>query len=278
MAVLQPAPVRGSARSATGAREGGGAVGELTVSREVLASADGRGVRVEVHEITMRPFRQAAASTLRAVRQVRLALDEGSALLEAGALQWARGQLQYEVQKTEGAGGFLKRQIVSAGTGESAFATRYSGTGEVWTEPGDHHYLVERMSAEDGPLILDDKAFYACEGNVALGTHTNRTVSRAVSGSGLLQPKLTGEGVFVVQSPVPAEDVQVIVLDGREELVVDGDLMLMYSASLDLELRPLVPGLLASARSGEGLVFRFTGAGRVWLTPTAPVRRGVAAL
>jgi uncharacterized protein (AIM24 family) len=249
---------------------------ESTVSREVVASADGRGVRLEVHEVTLRPFRQAASSTLRAVRQVRVALNQGSALLEAGALQWARGQLQYEVQKTEGAGGFLKRQITSAGTGESAFATRYTGTGEVWTEPSGDHYLVERMSVEDGPLVLDDKAFYGCEGSIALGIHTNRNVSRALSGSGLLQPKLTGDGVFVVESPVPAEDVQVVVLDGREELVVDGDLMLMYSASLDLELRPLVPGLLASARSGEGLVFRFTGVGRVWLTPTAPVRRGIA--
>ena len=222
------------------------------------------------------PVRQAASSTLRAVRQVRMALDQGSALLEAGALQWARGQLQYEVQKAEGAGGFLRRQITSAGTGESAFATRYSGPGEIWTEPSDDHYLVEHMSAEDGALILDDKAFYACEGSIALGIHTNKNASRALSGSGLLQPEIVGDGVFVVESPVPAEDVQVVVLDGREELVVDGDLMLMYSASLGLELRPLVPGLLASARSGEGLVFRFTGVGRVWLTPTAPVRRGIA--
>lgn len=249
---------------------------ESTMSREVVASADGRGVRLEVHEVTMRPFRHAASSTLRAVRQVRVALNQGSALLEAGALQWARGQLQYDVQKAEGAGGFFKRQITSAGTGESAFATRYSGIGEIWTEPSDDHYLVEHMDAEHGALILDDKAFYACEGSIALGIHTNKNVSRALSGSGLLQPELTGDGVFVVESPVPAEDVQVVVLDGREELVVDGDLMLMYSASLDLELRPLVPGLLASARSGEGLVFRFTGVGRVWLTPTAPVRRSIA--
>lgn len=247
-------------------------------SREVVATRDGHGVRLEVHEITLRPFRQAAASSFRAVRQVRVALNQGSALLEAGALQWARGQLQYEVQKSEGTGGFLRRQITSAGTGESAFATRYSGVGEIWTEPSDDHYLVEHLAAEQGPLVLDDKAFYACEGSIALGVHTNRNVSRALSGSGLLQPKLTGDGIFVVESPVPAEEVHVVELDGREELVVDGDLMLMYSASLELELRPLVPGLLASARSGEGLVFRFTGVGRVWLTPTAPVRRGVASV
>lgn len=255
---------------------------ESTVSREVLAAADGNGVQLEVHEITMRPFRQAASSELTAVRQVRVALNQGSALLEAGALQWARGQLRYEVQKAEGSGGFLKRQITSAGTGESAFATRYSGVGEIWTEPSANHYLVERMGAEHGPLILDDKAFYVCEGSIALGVHANKNVSRALSGSGLLQPRLVGDGVFVVQSPVPAEEVQVVELDGREELVVDGDLMLMYSASLGLALRPLVPGLLvpgllASARSGEGLVFRFTGVGRVWLTPTARVRPGIAA-
>jgi uncharacterized protein (AIM24 family) len=51
-------------------------------------------------------------------------------------------------------------------------------------------------------------------------------------------------------------------------LIVDGDFMLMYSATLQVELRPLVAGLRNAMRSGEGLVFVFRGKGTVWLTPT----------
>lgn len=47
--------------------------------------------------------------------------------------------------------------------------------------------------------------------------------------------------------------------------------MLMYSATLTVEIGPLVRGLRNAMRSGEGLVYRFRGNGTVWLTPTAKV-------
>ena len=122
----------------------------------------------------------------------------------------------------------------------------------------------------DGPgdaLILDDKAFYACEATIAIKTHTHKTISGVMSGNGLMQPKLEGQGVFVVESPVPVDEIETIELDGSGELIVDGDMM-MYSASLTVELRPLVRGLRNALRSGEGLVFVLRGKGTVWLTPT----------
>jgi uncharacterized protein (AIM24 family) len=87
-------------------------------------------------------------------------------------------------------------------------------------------------------------------------------------GNGLLQPKLGGAGAFVVEAPVPVDEIQVVELDGQNDLIVDGDLMLMYSADLQVELRPLVRGRRNAWRSGDGLVYRFSGRGTVWLTPT----------
>jgi uncharacterized protein (AIM24 family) len=71
-----------------------------------------------------------------------------------------------------------------------------------------------------------------------------------------------------VEAPVPVDEIEVIELDGQNELIVDGDLMLMYSATLHVELRPLVRGLRNAMRTGEGLVYSFRGRGTVWLTPT----------
>ncbi|MDF0487216.1 AIM24 family protein [Sphingomonas sp. H39-1-10] len=201
-------------------------------------------------------------------RQVRIVLEGGAALLEPGALQYAHGKLQVDIQKNAGAGGFLSRAITSAGSGESAFATRYAGYGEVWTEVTTKHFILAAMDGPQDALILDDGAFYACDANVALSTHIHRSVQGILSGNGLMQPKLTGAGAFVVESPVPADEIEVVELDGQKELIVDGDLMLMYSAGLQVELRPLVRGLRNAWRSGEGLVYLFRGRGTVWLTPT----------
>ena len=83
-----------------------------------------------------------------------------------------------------------------------------------------------------------------------------------------MQPKVTGAGAFVVEAPVPVDESEVVELDGQDDLLIDGDLMLMYSAVLLVALRPLLRGLRNAMRSGEGLVYRFSGRGTVWLTPT----------
>jgi uncharacterized protein (AIM24 family) len=56
-----------------------------------------------------------------------------------------------------------------------------------------------------------------------------------------------------------------------QEVVVDGDFMLMYSASLDVSIGPLVSGLRSALRSGEGFVYKLRGQGNVWVTPSARI-------
>lgn len=201
-------------------------------------------------------------------RQLRIVLGGGAALLEPGALQYALGKLEIDVQKNANAGGFFARAITSAGTGESAFATKFAGHGEVWTEVTTKHFILASMDGPQDSLILDDGAFYACDARIAVSTHVHRSVQGLFSGNGLMQPKLTGNGAFVVEAPVPVDEIEVVELDGSDELIVDGDIMLMYSAGLQVELRPLVRGLRNAMRTGEGLVFVFRGRGTVWLTPT----------
>lgn len=259
--------------------------------RSLVEDQRGRGMRFELYQFMRKSYAlgpvdpapsmtagtAAAAAgpvirvqtpTAHTVRQLRIVLEGGSALLEPGALQYAHGNLNVEIQKNDH-GGFFARAIRSAGTGESAYATKYTGQGEVWTEPTSRHFILAAMDGPTDALILDDKAFYACEGTVAVTTHTHRSVAGIMSGNGFMQPKLEGQGTFVVESPVPVDEIEVIELDGQKQLVVDGDLVLMYSATLTVELRPLVRGLRNAMRSGEGLVFVFSGRGTAWLTPTA---------
>jgi len=249
----------------------------MTEYRTKIDEKAGTGARFELYQFARKSYALGMATEPgaihvqpahpRTMRQLRIVLDGGAALLEPGALQYATGNLQVDVQKND-QGGIFARAVRSAGTGESAFATRYSGRGEVWTEPTAKQFIIAEMDGPGDALILDDKAFYACESTIAIKTHTHKTISGALSGNGLMQPKLEGSGVFVVESPVPVDEIETIELDGSGELIVDGDLMMMYSASLTVELRPLVRGLRNAMRSGEGLVFVLRGKGHVWLTPT----------
>ncbi|WP_295527875.1 AIM24 family protein [Novosphingobium sp. Chol11] len=243
--------------------------------RTKIDEKTGTGARFELYQFARKSYALGMAGEpggihvqpARTMRQLRIVLAGGAALLEPGALQYAIGKLQVEVQKND-QGGIFARAVRSAGTGESAFATRYAGHGEVWTEPTDKQFIIAEMDGPGDALILDDKAFYACEATIAIKTHVHKTISGALSGGGLMQPKLEGAGVFVVESPVPVDEIEAIELDDSGELIVDGDLMLMYSATLQVELRPLVRGMRNALRSGEGLVFVLRGRGTVWLTPT----------
>ena len=241
--------------------------------RKLADQKTGSGAKFELFDVSR--LDQITERRTQVGRQLKITLSGGSAALEPGALQYSIGHLQAEVQKNDPKAGFFRRQIQSAGTGESAFSTIFRGSGEIWTELTHKHFIIAEMDGPGDALLLDDKAFYACEGSISLRTHMHTNFSGIISGlsqgNGLMQPKLEGAGVFVVESPVPVDEIEAVELDGTNELVVDGDLMLMYSASLQVQLRPLVSGLRNALRSGEGMVFAMRGRGTVWLLPTSRV-------
>jgi uncharacterized protein (AIM24 family) len=243
--------------------------------RKLIDSKPGRGCTMEVYQVTRNVVSYVGKQT-QIGRQLRVRLEGGSALLEPGAFQYSNGRITADVQKNDPNAGFFKRAIAQAGTGESAFSTRFSGYGDVWTELTSKEFIIAQMDGPQDALLLDDKAFYACEGSIQLKTHVHNTISGMFSGNGLMQPKLEGSGVFVVESPVPVDEIEEIEMDGSGEHVVDGDLMLMYSATLSVELRPLVAGIRNAMRSGEGLVYVLRGRGHVWLMPTHQKTTGMA--
>lgn len=202
------------------------------------------------------------------VYQLGITLTGGGILLEPGALQYLHGKIETTVEKHEDKG-FFSRALASAGTGESAFATKFTGHGTIWTEPGRRNYIIGQIDGD--ALLLDDKAFYACSTGISLTTHRHATVAGLLSGNGLLQPKMSGAGVFAVEAPVPVEEIDIVELDGSQNLTVDGDFMLMYTADLKVEIGPLVTGLRNALRSGEGFVYKLSGRGSAWIMPTAKI-------
>lgn len=261
--------------------------GEPSSWRHKISEQAGDGLTIEVWEIARKACRPAgpelgepALSGLAAIRivhaatvpvpyrQICLRLADGSVLLEPGAFQYARGSITAELHKPANAGSRVARRAATAATNDTAYATRFSGSGEIWTAPSEMHFVTVALAGPQDALVLDAQAFCACEGSVEVSAHVHGSVQGLLSGNGIMRSKLSGRGVAVMQCPVPPSEIDVIALDGRDELMIDGDLMLAHSASLEVTLQPLVRGTPAAMRSAEGLVYTVRGHGKVLLMPT----------
>jgi len=250
----------------------------MTEFRRLEDSVEGGGVRIEKYRFVEKRIMTRGIATgdgtmhymaeSTDVFQLCIKLSGGAIMLEPGALQYMHGKIDSSVQQHEDRG-FFGRAIASAGTGESAFATKFSGHGTIWTEPGRRNFIIGAIDGD--ALLLDDKAFYACSSGISLTTHRHNTIAGVLGGNGLVQPKLAGAGVFAIVAPVPVEEIDIVELDGSSELTVDGDFMLMYSAELTVTIGPLVKGLRNALRSGEGFVYKLNGRGSAWIMPTAKV-------
>ncbi|MFC3832673.1 MULTISPECIES: AIM24 family protein [Deinococcus] len=209
-------------------------------------------------------------------RQLAVHVNGGTATLESGALQYLRGDLEMQAVSAAGGGGglggFLRGAVTAAATGEGMYKTAFRGSGVIYTEPTRLHLLLGELRGES--VIVDDGAFVACTGDIAVSRHVNQGFAQMVgSGEGRVQPKLTGSGIFALQSPVPPEEFQILELQ-NDSLKVDGNLVVAYTDGLTFTVERSARGLLGSGKTGEGFVQAFRGTGRVWLAPTLPLHVG----
>ena len=248
-----------------------------TTERELSA----QGQKLEVLEYSAHPMEAPVQGYMQGLtrpsrwRQLAIHTTTG-ATLEAGALQYLRGNLEMQAVSASGSGGglggFLRGAVTAAATGEGMYKTALKGQGVVYTEPTRLHLLLGELRGES--LIVDDGAFVACVGDISVGRHVNQGFAQMVgSGEGRMQPKLTGSGLFALQSPVPPEEFQLLELQ-NDVLKVDGNLVIAYTDSLQFSVERSSRGLIGSAKTGEGFIQAFRGTGRVWLCPTLPLHAG----
>lgn len=260
---------------------------EFTWKATTERDLSGHGGKLEVLEYAAQPMEKPLEGYFQPVsrpsrwRQLAVHVQSGGAVLESGALQYLRGGLEMGTVSASGGGGglggFLRGAVTAASTGEGMYKTSFKGSGTLYTEPTRLHLLLGELRGES--LIVDDGAFVACVGDITVGRHVNQGFAQMVgSGEGRVQPKLTGTGLFALQSPVPPEEFHILDIQ-NDTLKVDGNLVVAYTDGLQFSVEKSGRGLLGSAKTGEGYVQAFRGTGRVWLAPTLPLHAGpVAAL
>lgn len=200
-------------------------------------------------------------------RQIYCDLSVSNVTLQAGAMQWTVGDSN-ATTGIKGVGDLIGKAFRGAVTKESAIKPEYTGTGVVVTEPTYKHLIISNIDEWNGKVVLDDGLFIACDSALKHKTVMRSTLSSAALGNeGLFNLALEGRNqCFVVESPVPREELVEIILE-NDEIKVDGALAIAWSDTLRFTVERSGKSLIGSAASGEGLVNVYRGSGKIWLTP-----------
>ena len=117
-------------------------------------------------------------------------------------------------------------------------------------------------------IVLDDGLFLACEGNIQESINKRSDVATALlSGEGIFNLTLSGNGFCVLESPVPREELVEFELD-NDVLKIDGNMAIAWSSSLQFTTENASKSIVGSTLSGEGVVNVYRGTGKVLVAPT----------
>lgn len=200
-------------------------------------------------------------------RQVLIELKGNAYTISAGAMQWTSGSVSMAAD-VKGIGDFLGKAISSKVTKESAIKPKYQGNGLLMLEPTYKHILLEEVSEWNG-LVLDDGLFLACDSNIKQKVVARTNLSSAVLGKeGLFNLCLQGQGIAVLESPVPRDELIEIILE-NDEIRIDGNFAIAWSNSLEFRVEKSSKSLVGSAVSGEGFVNVYRGTGKILMAPVA---------
>lgn len=202
------------------------------------------------------------------VRMITAKLNNAGIKTEAGSLYFSTGNIKGNVP-VGGVTGLVKKKIASTLTEESFLKPEYNGTGEIFFEPSFKHYYMIKL--DNNSIIIDKSLFYCCSSDLDLSVVPLKSISSmALGNEGLFQLEVKGTGVLVLELSVPINEILVYDLKNGP-LKVDGNFVFARSSKSKFTVTKSNKGLIKSAMGGEGLLNTYTGEGKVWLAPTAPM-------
>ena len=160
---------------------------------------------------------------------------------------------------TKWSGGFSRAVLKRVFGGESLFVNVFSTESEgelalTQAFPGD----IECIELKGNTLYLQPGAFLACEPGVKLGVGW-AGIRMAVAREGLFRLKVSGTGRlwFGAYGGIFAREID-------DEYVVDSGHLVAYEPSITVRIG-MAGGVFSSFFSGEGLVTRVAGPGRIYM-------------
>jgi uncharacterized protein (TIGR00266 family) len=189
-------------------------------------------------------------------------LEDGESIkAEAGAMVSMDAAIEMETSAgLAQKGGLLKGLKRTLLGGESFFQNTFTaakGSGEVCLAPALPGDVVAREL--DGTLLMQSRAYLASTAGIQVDTQWGGAKG-FFSGTGLFLLKASGRGTLLYNSFGAIQEIDV----GDEGLVVDTGHVVAFEESLDFAVQKF-GSWKSFLFSGEGLVCRFTGRGKLWL-------------
>ncbi len=207
-----------------------------------------------------------------AIAEVTLDRDE-TILAEGGSMVTTSENVQLTTKKMDvqqGEGGLMSSIVGAAKqmlAGESFLINHITAkgkSGEATLAPrlnGDIEGF--RMSGETD-LVIQSSSFLAAEDGVALDGEWGGARS-FFGGEGLFMLRATGSGQVLFNAFGGIDEYD---LDG--EFTVDTGHIVAFESTLDFEIESFSSGWISSYLSGEGLVCRFSGQGKLYVQSRSP--------
>ena len=199
------------------------------------------------------------------LKMVRVTLNNSKIRVEPGSLYFMKGNLKMQTSSGGGVMQGLARKMVS---GETFFVNEIVGSGEIYFEPTFGHFILHRVEKNEGGLIVDKSLFYAGTSGLDISAAIQKNISSALfGGEGFFQTRIFGNGIAILCSPVPSQEIIKYKLN-NEKLFVDGNFALMRSENIDFKVEKSSKNWISTGVSREGLLQTFEGNGYVWIAPT----------
>ena len=186
---------------------------------------------------------------------------------EAGAMYRASPNMEISVEsrkkENDGMWGAFKAGVKAMFAGESFFLSSYTPndgqSGEVGLAP-THQGEVSSVKVGPEIWVCSGGSYLGSSGGVDLDTQYQGLTKGMFSKEGLVFVKASGEGDLLVNGFGRISSVDV-----RGGVTIDNGHLIAFTEGLEYTISKAGGGWVSSMMSGEGLVMRFTGNGKLYL-------------
>lgn len=197
---------------------------------------------------------------------IKIDLDRGEKIqIENGSMVYHNGKVELEGIKNSngqnGLGGMMRALGRSVSSGESYYITFVTGQedgAQIAIAPSTPGMIYE-LNIGETPWRLNTGVFLACDTSVNYNMVRQKLSGALLGGTGgLFVMETQGTGSLLVNS---YGDIVELDLDGTNPMVIDNQHVIAWENTLDYQIE--VASGIFGFRTGEGLVNKFHGKGRV---------------
>jgi uncharacterized protein (TIGR00266 family) len=190
----------------------------------------------------------------------RITLAGGEELkAESGAMMATSAGVAVKASTQGGVMKGLKRSVLG---GESLFITTYTAPASGGWVDVAHHLagdIIVKHVTPDSPISVTKGCWLASASGVELDTKWGG-FKNLFGGEGGFLIRTSGEGVILLACYGAIDTIE---LQAGEAVTIDTGHVVAFDPALTMQLRKVTGGLVQTMKSGEGLVFDFTGPGWV---------------